>query len=146
MEVVKDYQVGAEELFGMLSKAFVTDFHANTNRRIKAEDIKMGLQYKKNFGQDGKQSVLVEVDTMTFPSHYKVNLISNRGTNVIEYVIEPKGEKAVTCLYREEYIETDTFTKWNNKLLMPFFRKKVQRHMLMRLDNIVKETKERVAG
>lgn len=137
MEVSKVYQANAEFLFDFLKESFKNDYERNTNKLLKSGDLKPGLKFTKTFGAKNQNSVLVEVEKMTFPSHYKIILKSSRGTNLIEYLIEPQTAGEIEVTYREEYLNTGVFTKMNNFLLAPLFRKKLEARMLAQLDQLI---------
>lgn len=137
MEVSKVYQAQAESVFVFLKEAFKSDYERNTNKLLRSADLKPGLKFTKTFGANKQNSVLVEVEKMTFPSHYKIILNSSRGTNLIEYQIEPQAIGEIEVTYREEYLNTGFFTKMNNFLLTPIFRKKLEKRMLAQLDQLI---------
>lgn len=139
----KVYDTTAEDLFTILLNAFKADYQENTQRSIVDQDIKEGLSFKKYFGKDKKNSALVKVEAMDFPRHYKVELQSNRGSNIIEYIIEPQSEREIEVTYREEYIDSSFFTRLNNKLLYPLFRKRFIQRMEGQVDNLVRHAKVR---
>lgn len=144
MEVSKVYQGSAEKLFDLLKESFKSDYERNTKKLLRSGELKPGLKFTKTFGAKNQSSVLVEVDQMAYPHHYKINLNSSRGTNVIEYLIEPQAEGEIEVTYREEYVNTGFFTKANNLLLAPFFRKKLERRMLLQVDQLMEySNKER---
>lgn len=137
MEISKVYQANSERLFDLLRESFKTDYQTNTKKPIKIHDIKPGLKFTKLFGSNKQNSVLVEVEKMTFPSHYRIKLNSSRGTNVIEYLIEPQSEQEIAVTYREEYLNVGVFTKLNNMVLSPFFKKKLERRMTDQMDHLI---------
>ncbi len=137
MEVTKRYQAKAENLFAFLEASFKSDYERNTNKLMRSGELKPGLKFTKTFGAKNQNSVLVEVEAMTFPSHYKIVLNSSRGTNYIEYLIDPQEEDEIAVTYREEYVNSGLFTKINNRILEPFFRKKLEARMLAQLDQLI---------
>lgn len=137
------YDANAEDFFSILRNSFKADYQDNTKKIIKNKDIQPGLKYKKTFGKDGKSSALVEVESMDYPSHYRVRLESTRGANIIEYIVTKEGEDEIAVTYREEYINTGMFTKLNNKLLYPLFRKKFEQRMELQVDSLVRHSKVR---
>ena len=143
MEITKVYDANAESFFNILRNSFKADYQSNTKTFIKADDIQPGLKYKKQFGQAGKSTALVEVEAMKFPLHYKVKLGSNRGSNIIEYVIEPQSDDTISVTYREDYVDEGLFMKMNNKVLYPFFRKKFEKRMTDQVDSLIRHSKVR---
>ncbi|MBZ6527480.1 DUF3284 domain-containing protein [Aerococcaceae bacterium DSM 111021] len=143
MEMTKVYDARADDFFHLLRNSFKADYQSNTKKLIDVKDIKPGLKYKKSFGKDSKQAVLIEVEEMKFPLHYRVKLSSNRGDNIIEYLVESQKEDEIEVTYREEYVNTDFFTKWNNKILYPLFRKKFEKRMEAQVDNLIRHSKVR---
>jgi hypothetical protein len=143
LEITKVYDAHSEDFFHLLRNSFKADYQSNTKKAINVLDIQPGLKYTKHFGKDNKQKVLIEVEEMTFPLHYRVKLSSNRGDNIIEYLVEPKDDNEIEVTYREEYVNTDFFTKWNNKLLYPLFKKKFQKRMEAQVDNLIRHSKVR---
>lgn len=137
MEVSKVYQANASALFAFLKESFKSDYERNTHKLLRSGDLKPGLKFTKTFGAKNQNSALVEVERMTEPSHYKIILKSSRGTNSIEYLIEPQAADAIEVTYREEYLHTGVFTKLNNALLAPLFRKKLEARMLAQLDQLI---------
>lgn len=137
MEITKVYQANPEKFFNLLRDSFKTDYQANTKKMIKNSDIKPGLKFTKSFGTNNQHSVVVEVEEMTFPDHYKIKLNSSRGTNIIQYVIDPQNQTEIAVTYREEYVNVGVFTKLNNLILSPFFKKKLQRRMTDQVDHLI---------
>lgn len=143
MEMSKVYDTNAEAFFTILMNAFKADYQDNTKKALKDKDIQAGLTYKKYFGKDKQNSALIKVRAMEFPTHYKVELTSNRGSNIIEYVVVSRSEDEIQVTYREEYTDTGVFTKLNNKLLYPFFKKSMTKRMEAQVDNLVRHSKVR---
>lgn len=143
MQVKKVYDTTAEDLFRILFNAFKADYQKNTQKSIVDQDIRPGLSFKKYFGKDKENSALVKVEAMNFPHHYKVVLNTNRGSNIIEYIIEPYNDHEIEVTYREEYIDSGFISKLNNKLLYPFFRKSMTQRMESQVDHLVRHSKVR---
>lgn len=137
MKVSKVYKANAESLFDFLKASFKNDYERNTNKLLRSGDLKPGLKFTKTFGAKNQNSVLVEVEHMTAPHHYSILLKSSRGSNVIEYLIEAVTDGEIEVTYREEYINTGFFTKLNNLILGPLFRKKLEGRMLAQLDQLI---------
>ncbi len=137
MKVSKVYQANAESLFDFLKASFKNDYERNTNKLLRSGDLKPGLKFTKTFGAKNQNSVLVEVEHMTAPHHYSILLKSSRGSNVIEYLIEPVTDSEIEVTYREEYLNTGFFTKMNNLILGPLFRKKLEGRMLAQMDQLI---------
>lgn len=137
MEVSKVYQANAESVFEFLKASFKNDYERNTKILLRSGDLKPGLKFTKNFGTKNQHSVMVEVEKMTAPHHYRILLHSSRGTNVIEYLIEPHTTDEIEVTYREEYLDMGFFTKLNNKLLTPLFRKKLESRMMAQLNQLI---------
>lgn len=137
MEITKIYEASPERFFNLLRDSFKTDYQSNTKKYIKSSDIKPGLKFTKSFGTNNKNSVLVEVEEMTFPKHYKIKLKSSRGTNIIQYIIEQQNETEIAVTYCEEYVNVGVFTKLNNMILSPFFKKKLQQRMTDQVDHLI---------
>lgn len=135
MEVSKIYPTKAKTVFDFLTGLFIEDYEASTGQPISAEEIVSGLTYTKKKEQTGSFSL--QVLEFSAPENYKVEISSNRGKQIIHYHLEEVDSEQVKITYSESDESSGFFNSWNYKILQPFFKKKLQKRMLLQIDKLV---------
>lgn len=136
MKVTKSYDIPQEKVFDVLLSSFAEDYRRNNQKEIRSYQIKPGTAYKKKFGQKAQYTAEVTVVSMEYPSLYEVQLKTNRGTNTICYALNTTDDQQTEITYEEKAENQGMLEKLNYRILMPLFKKKLQKQMVNQLDGV----------
>lgn len=143
MKVSQTYVMPANEYFKELMRLFYLDYEKNTSQRLEEIDPNAlkGLEYITSYGRNGKNRAKVKVLELQFNKIYKTEIISNRGTQIIQYLLDEDSEGNMTVTYSEEIENSDFFTSLNQKIFNLFFKKTMVNRLKAQLDLIYRNSK-----
>ena len=135
MKVEKLVEVPASKIYDLMVASLISDYEEATKEKLKKSEVKEALTYVKHFGKDKTQSVRVRVNELVENETYKVSISSNRGLQEISYQLKDE-EEGTRVLFEEEYLPSNRFYRWNYQLLFPFFKRSLEKRMLLQIQKL----------
>lgn len=140
MEISGIFEGKTVTIFETLVASLQADYQQSTGRELTISEIKPGLTYKKRFGKQNENEILVSVRGFESPNFYEVAISSNRGLQLLSYHIEEVTEKQVRLVYSEDYLPETYWQNLNYKILLPLMKKGLQKRMFGHLEQLVNVT------
>lgn len=136
MEVEVKINATAKEVFDELSKTILEDIKNSTGKSVQIKDVVENYSYKKRLTAFGGNSVgvVVNINKLTYPTHYSASIKSEKDINTIEYNLID-CEDGVTINYKESFTSSSIFRKINNVVMSFLFKrgnkKKMYRNFML---------------
>ena len=127
MEIIRNLNVNAEELFNLLEDSLKVDIKTCTDEDI--ENIEQGFSYtkrvKNKIGSAG--DVIVTIEEFCKPTLYKGKIYSNQGFNYVTYNLKEIDSENTEVTYTEDFISDKTMNNMNFKIMSKVMKKQSEK-------------------